>query len=338
MVSMTIIEIPGPLPAAVTREQPLIEAVMFRSVEEQGPGSRTAAAWQWVLTGRGPAPVSDTPGTGAPPSLDEITAETRHDRDEECVWPPWRHNFDPDLDRQQARRVLRWLTGAADAIPLTDPGRGRYVGARFHLCRTDDELRRVRGWAVHGIREHGDLPAMDRWDAEHPWRWPSWWMNAAWLRGAVAYLDWILGDTPTAPLDRHPNPLSPDGTLPSQDPRVTREVCSVSGMEAGHDIIDEEITVHLSAVIMQGHEGQPPAEPGEYPPPQWGEGVQQAHDWATGEDAKPPADHHGCGDYYPCPGVRRCSCEAAGYCLRGQCPACTDRICNAAWLSIQERY
>ena len=60
--------------------------------------------------------------------------------------------------------------------------------------------------------------------------------------------------------------------------------------------------------------------------------------WVTGEDAKPPADHHGCGDYHPCPGLRRCSCEAAGYCLRGQCPACADRICNAAWAAIEENY
>jgi hypothetical protein len=89
---------------------------------------------------------------------------------------------------------------------------------------------------------------------------------------------------------------------------------------------------------MQGREGQPPAEPGQLPPPQWGEGVEQAHDWATGEDSKPPADHHGCGDYYPCPGDRRCLCEAAGYCLQGRCPACTDMICNAGWTAIVENY
>ena len=64
--------------------------------------------------------------------------------------------------------------------------------------------------------------------------------------------------------------------------------------------------------------------------------VAWAHDWVTGEDLKPPADHHGCGGYHPCPGLRRCSCEAAGYCLRGQCPACVDRVCNAAWTAIAE--
>ena len=74
------------------------------------------------------------------------------------------------------------------------------------------------------------------------------------------------------------------------------------GVGCGIANIEEEMMVYLDAVIMQGHEGQPPAEPDRYPPPQWGEGVEQAHDWVTGEDAKPPADHHGCGGYHPCPG------------------------------------
>ena len=48
---MDTIQIPGTLPATVTRPRPLIEAVMAQSLREQGPGSRTAAAWRWVLTG-----------------------------------------------------------------------------------------------------------------------------------------------------------------------------------------------------------------------------------------------------------------------------------------------
>jgi hypothetical protein len=31
-------------------------------------------------------------------------------------------------------------------------------------------------------------------------------------------------------------------------------------------------------------------------------------------------------------------CEAAGYCLRGQCPACIDKVCNVAWAAIDENY
>jgi hypothetical protein len=279
--------------------------------------------------------VSSTPGSGSPPAEDEITAETQYGvdtRPPECGWPPWRHANDPDPDRQQARRVLRWLTGAADAIPLLDPARGLHVGARFHFTRTDEEIRRVRGWAVHGLTEYGDLPQdMPSWRAERPWQWPASWMNAAWLRGTVAYLDWVLGDTQVGPLSGRHKPLDPVKTLACPEPPYTQaDLISMRGVECGVADIEEEMMAYLAAVVMQGHEGQPAAEPGRHPPPQWGEGVQQAHDWVTGEDLKPPADHHGCGDYHPCPGERRCSCEDVGYCLRGLCPACTDHTCDAA--------
>src|ERR1700689_2421561 len=73
-----------------------------------------------------------------------------------------------------------------------------------------------------------------------------------------------------------------------------------------------------------------------YPPPQWREAVEQAHDWATGEDGKPPAERHGWGDYVACRGD--CTCYDAGHCLRSQCPACADRICNAGWAAIVQSY
>lgn len=333
--------IPATLPATVTRPRWLIEAVMAESLREQGPASRTASAWRWVLTGQGPSPVSDTPGPGQqPPTLDAIVAEAGHDTSPpQCPWPPWRYNFDGNPDRQQARRVLRWLTGAADAIPLLDPGRGRYVGARLHLARTDDELRQVRDWAFLGLHNNGDLPdRIPRWQAERPWQWPAGWMNAAWLRGAVAYLDWILADTDIAPLSCERVPLDPAVVLAAIDQREEAALLRMRGVGHGCPQIENEMLVWLSEVTMQGHEGQPPAEPDELLPPQWGEGVEQANAWATGEDTKPPADQHGCGGYYPCPGQLRCTCERAGHCLRDQCPACTDRICNAAWTSIEENY
>lgn len=164
--------------------------------------------------------------------------------------------------------------------------------------------------------------------AERPWRWPASWMNAAWLHGTVAYIDWILADTPISPLSGLRMPLDPMATLAHSEPAYAQaELIAMRGVECGVANIEEKMMVFLDAVVMQGHEGQPSAEPGRYPPPQWGEGVQQAHDWVTGEDNKPPADHHGCGGYHPCPGNLRCSCESAGYCLRGQCPACTDKAC-----------
>lgn len=337
---MDTIQVPGTLPSTVIRSRRLVAAIMAASLREQGPGSRTASAWRWLLTGQGSSPVSSAPGAGNPPGLDEITAEARYGVDtvpRECGWPPWRYRRDFHPDRQQARRVLRWLTGAADAIPLLDAGRGRYVGARFHFARTDEELRRVRGWALHGLVEHGDLPEhMPAWRAERPWQWPAPWMNAAWLRGTIAYFDWILGDNHVSPLSRKHIPLDPIVTLAHPEPpRAHEDWVAMRGVGVGIANIEEELMIYLDAVIMQGCESQPPAEPKRYPPPQWGEGVQQAHEWATGEDSRPPADHHGCGDYHPCPGQIRCTCEVAGHCLGGQCPACIDRICNAAWSTIE---
>jgi hypothetical protein len=328
-------QLPGTLPEAVIRPRPLIAAIMAQSLVEFEAGSRTTGAWRWVLTGQGAAPVSNRPGTGGPPTAAEITAETRHGADGcpgECGWPPWRYANDPDPDRQQARRILRWLTGATDAIPLLDPGRGRHVGARFHFARTDDEIRQFRDRARYGLAEHGDLPDdLPAWRAEQPWQWPTTWMNAAWLHGAVAYIDWVLGDTAVSPLSGQHNPLDPVIALACPEPRYAQaDLMAMRGVGCGIANIEEEMMTYLDAVIMQGHEGQPQAEPSRYPPPQWGEGVEQAHDWATGEDSKPPVDHHGCGGYHPCPGELRCICELAGYCLRGQCPACANKTCIVA--------
>ncbi len=102
-----MIEIPGPLPATIIRSRALTEAIMTASLREQGPCSRTASAWRWVITGSGPAPISHVPCSGHPPDANAIVAETRHDSREECSWPLWL--TDPDPDRRQARRVLRWL-------------------------------------------------------------------------------------------------------------------------------------------------------------------------------------------------------------------------------------
>lgn len=327
--------IPGQLPATVTRPRPLIEAVMTHSLREQGPDSRTAAAWGWVLTGHGRAPVSDTPGTGSPPGLKEIIAEARHGSPP-MSWPPWRHAFDKDPDRQQARRVLRWLTGAADAIPLLDLDRGHYVGARLYFVRTDDQLRQVRSWAQRGLHDHGDLPDhIPISQARRPWQWPSWWMDAAWLRGTIAYLNWILGEQPGAPVSREHKPITPSHHPDLRVVAAQREVC---GVAAGWYDLEEEICVYAQGGMQQGREGQDPADPARWPPPQWCEAVVQAHDWATGESAQSPADHHGCGDYRACPDQLRCNCETAGHCLRSQCPACTGRICDAGWQAIVDNY
>lgn len=118
----------------------------------------------------------------------------------------------------------------------------------------------------------------------------------------------MLGETATSPLSGQRSPLDPVATLAFPEPPYAQaDLVAMCGVGCGIASIEGEMITYLDAVIMQEHEGQSGAEPDRYPPPQWGEGVGQAHDWVAGEDIKPPADHHGRGSYYPCPGDLRCS-------------------------------
>lgn len=130
---------PRQLPATVTRRPwTLVGDVMTQSLREQGTASRAAAAWRWIFTGQGTSPIKQSAGPGRPPTAEEIIAEAAHrSTREECAWPPWL--CDPDADRRQARRVLRWLTCAADAIPLSDPNRG---GTSAPGCTSPGPTRR----------------------------------------------------------------------------------------------------------------------------------------------------------------------------------------------------
>ena len=92
------------------------------------------------------------------------------------------------------------------------------------------------------------------------------------------------------------------------------------GVGAGRYDIEEEIHDYAQWGSSQGHEGEEPADPDRYPPPQWCEAVIQAHDWATGEDGEPPADHHGCGAYYPCPVIGAAPAKPPGTACAASAP------------------
>ena len=122
------------------------------------------------------------------------------------------------------------------------------MSARGYFARTDDELRQVRDWAQHGIAQHGDLPAdIPRWQAERPWQWSTTWFDAAWLRGAIAYLDWIRGDTPVTPVSRQPKPISPHLDL-----RFTTGWRANYGVGAGRYDIEEEIHEYAQTGLVAG--------------------------------------------------------------------------------------
>ena len=52
---MTAIEIPDPLPPAITPDRQVIEFLIDQHLEEFGDNSLVARTWRWVLHGGGPS-------------------------------------------------------------------------------------------------------------------------------------------------------------------------------------------------------------------------------------------------------------------------------------------
>jgi hypothetical protein len=306
---MNLLSVPDPLPAAVIRPRRQVKAVMQQSLREQGTSGRTAAAWQWALTGNVTSPVRRDQATGTPPDRARIAAEARYDpRDDppgyrRMAGPLW--VSDRDTDRRFARLVLLWLAGSCDLVPLAAGDRGRYVGARLYFARTDEDIRQVRTAALDRILADPMPQPVSAMQAARPWTMTAGQMNTFYLNGTLMFLMWVTGDSQDGPLTSQPAAHTPPDA----------------------DDVEIELAA-LDVVVMQGRDRDYPAEPDTYPPPQYGEGIDAAFRWLTGEDTRPPVDHHGCGAYYPCPGDRRCACEEAGRCLHGQCPACATRPCG----------
>ena len=268
--SVVTVRVPGQLAPAIIRPREQVEAVLEQSLQEMGGEGRTALAWQWALTGARPSPVTLSLPPGRTPSREEILAEADAEPEGSTAPPGVPTDFCDQLG--EARRVLAWLTGASDEIPVDDDNRGRFIGARDDYSRTDDTIRQVRGYAVRGLHAF-DLPdPMDPDDAQRPWRWPASWMNAAWLRGVRDLLTWILGEHPTSPL-------------------CGRTV----SMPNAYDLTYEDAAA--DDVVTQGRPGGLPVDPSTYPPPQYGEGIQATIRWLRGEDTTPPITNEGCSPY-----------------------------------------
>jgi hypothetical protein len=276
--NMSTVRLPGQVPLAITRPRHLIEAVLSQSRLEMGADGRTALAWDWALTGTRPSPVTLSSPAGHPPSSEEIHAEASAPAEGSTAPPGVPSDYCDELG--EARRVLAWLAGATDEIPVDDENRGRFIGARDDYARTDADIRQVRDNARRGL-DACDLPdPMDPADTRNPWRWDAAWMNAAWLWGVRDLLDWVLGERPASPL-------------------CSRTV----GLPAVCDLTHEDRSA--DDVIQQGRSGGILVDPATYPPPQYGEAIQATIRWLRGETTAPPADNHGCGAYAACPAASR---------------------------------
>jgi hypothetical protein len=133
---------------------------------------------------------------GHPPTRGEILAESEAEPEGSTAPPGIPSDYCDQLG--EARRVLLWLTGETDEIPVDDDNRGHLIGARDDYARTDADIRHIR--AQRGLDACHLPDTTDPGDALHPWRWSPGQMNAAWLRAVRDLLDWVLGDRPTAPL------------------------------------------------------------------------------------------------------------------------------------------
>jgi hypothetical protein len=171
----------------------------------------------------------------------------------------------------EARRVLRWLAGASDEIPVDCDKRGRFIGARDDYARTDDDIRQARDLAQRGLGASGLPEPMDPADARNPWRWDPEWMNAAWLRGVRDLLDWVAGDRVNSPVCGRVTKLPPLYELEFED-----------------EAADE--------VVKQGRPGGNPVNLGDHPP-QYGEAIQATICWLRGEITTPPVGSDGRSPY-----------------------------------------
>ncbi len=257
------------LPAAIVRPHHQVEAVLAQSMAEMGTRGRVWQAWRWVLNGDQQSPVTLGPALGQAPSREQILAEADADPVGSTAPPGVPTDFGDQIG--EVRRLLRWLVGESDEIPVDGDNRGQLVGARGDYARTDDQMREVRDQALRGL-EAFDLPdPMDPGDARNPWHWDPAWMNAAWLRGVRDLLNWVLGEHHVSPLRDQFVAWSPLDYL----------------------AIEEEASQEIA---RQGRLGGELVAPGNHPP-QYGEAIQATIRWLCGEDTTPPVDHDGRGPY-----------------------------------------
>ena len=149
------IDVPDPLPPAIVRPRQHVTAVLAQSLAETGPDGRAALAWAWTLTGTRPSPVTLSLAPGHPPTREQVITEADADPEGSTAPPGVPTDYCDQLG--EARRILSWLVGTSDDIPLDDDQRGRFIGCRDDYARTDAEIRQVRDQAVRSLAEF-DLP------------------------------------------------------------------------------------------------------------------------------------------------------------------------------------
>jgi hypothetical protein len=115
VTAMPTIDIPDPLPPALTPDREVIEFLIEQHLQEFGNSSLVARTWHWVLHGGGRAPISHTDWTRfdghGPPSAATLAAESTAREPSPHPPAPWE-----ELNRA---RFICWLCTAEpeDELP-----------------------------------------------------------------------------------------------------------------------------------------------------------------------------------------------------------------------------
>jgi hypothetical protein len=254
-------DVPEPLPQSVVRPRQHVEAVRAQSIAETGTNGRAALSWEWALGGNRPSPVTLSLAPGRPPARDEILAEAAADPEGSTAPPGVPTDFSDQL--YEARRVLAWLAGGSDEIPVDDDNRGRFIGARDDFARTDADIRLAR--AQHDLVAPGLADTAAPSELAGGEKADEYRADSAWPQGINDLLGWVLGDRPDSPLTHR-----------------------VTGLPVARDLSFEEDAAE-DLIARRDYRGvRPDAGSGRCQLPEYGEAVQVAIQWLRGEVTELP--------------------------------------------------
>lgn len=220
--------------------------------------SRSIRAWAWALGESATAPVTDRQ-TAVPPSRSDIETEI-------AVADKRRLRGDRENRADAAAKVLRWLIGEDDRIPVRGDERGELVGGFGDVVRSPEQIGAILALAVVG-RERAEAQDLDVNADPDDRRFAR--RDVDYLDGVAATLGWVLGKRARAP-------ISP----------------SRSGERTTGDLKRER--VHAEDAIERGTH---PWMVDRVPPRWYGEGVKFSITWLLGDSTAPPVDEIGRGSY-----------------------------------------
>lgn len=213
--------------------------------------SRSARAWTWALGENPTAPVTDRL-TAVPPSRADIEAEI-------TVADERRDRGDRENRADGAAKVLRWLIGDDDHIPVQGKDLAALVGGFGDVVRSREQIAGVLALAANGQRRAEALISdvnSDPDDRRFARR------DVDYLDGVAATLGWVLGKRARAPISP-----SRSGELTTGDLKRER--------------------VHAEDAIE--HDTHPWMVD-RVPPPWYGEGVKASITWLLGDSTAKPVD------------------------------------------------